>query len=97
MRGKFGAGGKEGEAGGCDPGEGGGGDGEDVVAVGGDGRQEVRGGGGCNIGEQSGEQGAGELVELEVGKRDQALAMEKDGERCGLDEDADVGGDGQAA
>ena len=78
------------------PGGGGSGEGEEVAAVGGDGRQEVRGGGSGGVGEDGGDEGAGKLGEFEVGEGDQAFAMEQDGERGGLNEDADVGCDGQA-
>jgi len=87
---------REGESCGGEPGDGREGDGDEVVGVGGDGRQEVRGGGGCGVGDERSEQGAGEFAKLKVGERDQALAVEQNGERGGLDEDSDVGCDGQA-
>jgi len=68
--GEFGAGGEEGEGGGGEPSDAAGGDGEDVPGVGGDRRQEVRGGGGCGVGDECGQQCAGEFAELQVGERD---------------------------
>src|ERR1019366_8351383 len=96
LLGEFGAGGEECCAGGGGPGDGCRCDGENVLRVGGDGWQEVRGGGRRGIGDQGGEEGATEFGELEMGERDEALAVEQDGERGGLREDADVGGDGQS-
>ncbi len=96
MGGELGAGGEEGEGGGGEPGDAGGGDGDEVPGVGGDGRQEVRGGGGGGEGDERGEEGAAEFAKLQVSERDQALTVEQEGERGGLDEDSDVGCDGQA-
>jgi len=56
----------------------------------------MRGGGGRGVGDERGEEGAGELGELKMGERNQALAMEQDSERGGLDEDSNVGCDGEA-
>ena len=65
---QFGAGGEEGEGCGSEPDERCEGDGEHVFRVGGDGRQKVRGGGCGGVGDECGEECAGEFAKLQVGE-----------------------------
>jgi len=54
--------------GGGEPGDGCEGDGKDVFGVGGDGWEEVRGDGGCNIGDERGDECAGQFAKLKLGE-----------------------------